>query len=62
MVISHRRSLSHRVIGIWITQRKEKKKINVVRYDFEMIVKKTQHTLNVLNFTKFKTTYFNEFN
>jgi hypothetical protein len=34
--------LSYRVIGIWITQRKKEKekKVNVVRYNFEIIVKK----------------------
>jgi hypothetical protein len=32
--------LFHRVIDILITQKK-RKKVNVVRYDFEMIVKKT---------------------
>jgi hypothetical protein len=49
MIINHRESLFHTVIGIWNTQRKkkkkkkrkEKKKRSVVRYDFEMIVKKS---------------------
>jgi len=40
MIINHRESSSHRVIGIWITQKKEKEKVNVVRYNFEMIGKK----------------------
>jgi len=46
-IISHRGSLSHKVIGIWITQRNEKKKkkkkreVNVVRYNFKMIMRKT---------------------
>jgi archaellum component FlaG (FlaF/FlaG flagellin family) len=45
---------------------KEKKKVNVVRYDFEMIVKKLKHNLNVVNLPnpkqKPKSYRFGEFN
>jgi hypothetical protein len=51
---------------IWISQRKEKKrkeKVNVVRYDFEMIVKKkTKHNLKTLNLPNPKRRRFSEFN
>jgi hypothetical protein len=42
MIISYRGSLFYKVIDIWSTQRKEKKEeeVNVVKYDFEIIVKK----------------------
>jgi hypothetical protein len=43
MIIIHRRSLFYIVIEIQIIQRKEKK-VNVLRYNFEMIVEKTYIT------------------